>query len=128
MMPESHGRDPDDRPAGSHHETGPPTGRRAGGIASYVAVALLSLALGAGGALLVVRFSGGEAKKDMPGAASSTGEGHAGHESMPGMAKKAPGEQRGERSSKSVYVSPARQQLIGVRTATVTRRLLDSTI
>ena len=91
-----------------------------------VAVAAVSLAIGAGGAWLALRYSGGSAG-DPPGPAESAAT--AGRQSeppaMPGMDMGSGSE---DATAKGVYISPARQQLIGVRTARVTRRSLATTI
>jgi len=47
---------------------------------------------------------------------------------MTGMKAGTTGNQPGEAGNKAVHISPARQQLIGVRTATVTQQTLDTTI
>ncbi len=91
----------------------------------YLIVAALSLALGAGAMFVAQRFSGAGGP---PPAAS--GE-HAGHEAPAAMeGEPPPGEPPpGEPpSDTAVYISPARQQLIGVRTAEVSRRALNTTI
>ena len=97
------------------------------GLAPFVAVAAVSLVLGAGGAWVGLRYgaSGGAVERSTPQeAAAPTGQPAASTE-MPGMDMS--GAAAGT-SGKGVYISPARQQLIGVRTATVTRRPLDTTI
>jgi Cu(I)/Ag(I) efflux system membrane fusion protein len=100
------------------------TGARRGGPLAYAAIALISLAIGIGATWYVLRSksaapqaSGGSAP------AAATGE-HAGH-SGAGAAPTGAGK---EGAAKAVYISPARQQLIGVRTAEVTHRALETTI
>jgi RND family efflux transporter MFP subunit len=95
-------------------------GRRA----LLVLVAAVSLAVGAGGTLLLSRYwpqgpNGGSA------AVATTGDDALEHNSMIGMEASAPAVGA---TKNSVYISPARQQLIGVRTAEVVRRPLDTTI
>lgn len=111
-------------------------------MAVYVLVALISLALGAAGALFAVRLGLG-----VPSSAPTQGPGteqaadHSGmagmeaspsqesqHAGMPGMESGAAGEHPTEAKGSTVYISPARQQLIGVRTAEVTHVALDTTI
>lgn len=110
-------------------------GRRAHRAWAYIVVAAVSLALGAAGALVAVRSVRGtpgaaaavaakEASSDTPtGGAAQTG-----HAGMPGMEGGQPGGQPTEAKGGTVYISPARQQLIGVRTAEATHRALDTTI
>ena len=97
-------------------------------IAAYVGVAVVSLALGAGGALLVVGHDKSATPSSSAGPATATTGPHAGHQGMAGMTAGATGNQPAEAGNKAVHISPARQQLIGVRTATVTQRTLDTTI
>lgn len=92
-------------------------------LTSHVLVALLSLGAGAAGALLAARSFA--ARPADPAVVATTG--HEGHAA--GDAPAAPsGERPPDASASAVYISPARQQLIGVRTAAVARRSLDSTI
>ena len=93
------------------------SGRRRS-VVGYVLVAAIALAVGIGGTLLSVRYTARRAPE--PVVAATTGQ-QAGHEAMPGPTSPAP-------SDKAVYISPARQQLIGVRTAEVAHRALDTTI
>ncbi|HSF14454.1 MAG TPA: efflux RND transporter periplasmic adaptor subunit [Vicinamibacteria bacterium] len=89
---------------------------------SYATVAGISLALGIAGTMLVLRFQ--ERAPSLSQAASAplesshgqTGSEHSG------------GSHAEEASGRAVYVSPARQQLIGVRTAAIERRPLESSI
>jgi Cu(I)/Ag(I) efflux system membrane fusion protein len=118
-----------------------PAGRNAASerrrpVGAYLVVALVSLAIGAAGALVAVRLGGG-APAAAPGAGqpadhsamagmeASQSNPHAG---MAGMESGAPSEQPAGATDQTVYISPARQQLIGVRTAEVTHRALDTTI
>lgn len=92
-------------------------------LAPLAVVALLALAIGVVGGRLLWRSG------PAPGpSASATGGGPAGMPGMPGMSgdqKVAPPPGAGD---KAVYISPTRQQLIGVRTAVVGHQELDSTI
>lgn len=95
-------------------------------LTAYALVAFVSLGAGAAGALVAVRYAAGlraetaavgttgDEGTPAPDHADATGDAHAGHQ--PGT------------NGKAVYISPARQQLIGVRTAAVSRRTLDATI
>ena len=92
------------------------TRRRWLGMAALV---IASLAAGAGGMWLVARRS------DAPPAAQTPAppaDEHAGHQTA------APDAAAGTAGTKGVYISPARQQLIGVRTAEVIHQALDTTI
>lgn len=92
-------------------------------LGSLAAVAAVSLVIGAGGAWLAIRATAGD-----PTAGAATGERAASTDmpaDMPGMDKS--GDPAGA-TEKGVYIEPARQQLIGVRTATVARRRLDTTV
>lgn len=90
--------------------------RRLGPLA---AVAAVSLAIGAGGAWLALRASGdGQAAFAAAAATEMAAD-------MPGMDM---GGGAADTAEPGVYIDPARQQLIGVRTATVARRSLDTTV
>lgn len=80
----------------------------------YVMVAALSLAIGAGAMFWLVR-----GRSLGAGAAASE---HAGHAATADVPQEAPP------SDKAVYISAARQQLIGVRTAKVGYQRLETTI
>lgn len=89
---------------------------------SYLAVAVVSLALGIAGTFLVLRSR----VSPRPHEAEQTNH----EETMPppsGVHEPESGHPA-EAAGNVVYVSPARQQLIGVRTATIERRSLDSSI
>lgn len=106
---------------------------RAGGtrIVWILALVFVSLAAGIGGTLLALRFqvlSFGAAPSGQPAPAAAGPGGPSGHEGMPGMGGEAPGGQPAGTSGQAVYISPARQQLIGVRTAAITHRALETTI
>jgi membrane fusion protein, copper/silver efflux system len=83
-----------------------------------IAVAAMSLAIGAGGTWLVLRSPAQPDTSSEAAAATA-------HADMPRMdtGGGAPPVPEG-----GVFIDPARQQLIGVRTATVARRRLDTTI
>lgn len=88
----------------------------------YVAVAGLSVAVGIAGTLLALR-----SRLEGRGSGAAAGANMSplsGHDGMVGMEASSP---PGAPAS-SVYISPARQQLIGVRTAAVEPRVLDTTI
>ncbi len=89
---------------------------------SYVAVSAVSLALGVAGTFLVLRPRlSPPPHQTVPSTHEETKEPAAGsHEAEGGHPQEAAGS--------VVYVSPARQQLIGVRTTTIERRSLDSSI
>ncbi len=104
--------------------------RRTGG--AYALVALIALFVGAAGMFVVLRFfaparmltaASGGAPASQPAVAPQP-------ESMAGMDASAAGAAGHPTEAKAnvVYISPARQQLIGVRTDTVTHRVLDTTI
>lgn len=90
-------------------------------LARSAALVAVSLALGAGGMWLAV---GRVASAPPAPAVSGTSGEHAGHQPAPGA--QTPSSEGG--SSKGVYISAARQQLIGVRTAEVRPQALDTTI
>ena len=86
----------------------------------FVLVALVSIGAGVGGAFLFLRRPAAPAQPSP----SAEVPGHAG---MAGM-EAAPGEHPSEAGGQTVYISPARQQLIGVRTAAVEPRELGTTV
>lgn len=91
----------------------------------FVLVALVSLAAGVGGtALLLRRQRPAAPASPAPSPQTAEPQGHAGMPGMEGAAGGHPTEAGGE----TVYVSPARQQLIGVRTAVVEPRELGTTV
>ena len=101
---------------------------------AYIAIGLIALAIGAAGMFAALRVTGviGRGTPSKTDAAATDGQaaGASQPQSMPGMdmggGAKAP---RPEGvSDKAVQISPERQQLIGVRTATVTHQALDSTV
>ncbi|MDO8794924.1 MAG: efflux RND transporter periplasmic adaptor subunit [Vicinamibacterales bacterium] len=98
-------------------------------LASFVAVAAVSLAIGAAGAWLALREAATAKAADTTpaqGTGAATGQQPASEE-MPGMDMSA-SSGAADTKGKGVYISPARQQLIGVRTASVEHRALDTTI
>ena len=99
--------------------------RGRGSVLAYGAVAVVSLAVGIAGTWLTVRSQ----RPATPLAASVGAAPEApGHEGMPGMVSEPSGGHPTEAKGNTVYISPARQQLIGVRTAAVTARPLRTTI
>lgn len=94
------------------------------GIAGYLIVALAALALGAAGTYAALRS---RATPSQP--TTTTGQGPAG-QTRPGN-DKSDGASRARPAGvgdKAVQITPQHQQLIGVRTATVERRALDTTV
>ena len=89
-------------------------------------VAVTSVVVGAAGALLAVGYPRGATQSAEKAAATSGGSVGSTTDTMAGMDMSARGQAGGE--DKGVYISPARQQLIGVRTATLEPRTLDATI
>jgi RND family efflux transporter MFP subunit len=103
-----------------------PVGRSVGksrpGTLAYAAVAGMSLAVGIVGTLVALRSS----TQPSPSPAATAGEApETGHQGMP---SEPAGEHPSEAKGQAVYISPARQQLIGVRTAAVRRQPLRTTI
>ena len=102
------------------------------GVGSYVVVALLALALGVAGTYVALRSAArgnstaGSPPSQPAGTAGQAPEGQA----MPGMDMKggASTVRPAGVSDKAVQITPQRQQLIGVRTATVEHRALDTTV
>lgn len=95
-------------------------GTRRSRWARTVALVVGSLAIGAAGMWLAV----GRGKTPLPAVAPAAQNEHADHQPAPDaqpVAADAAG-------SKRVYISPARQQLIGVRTAEISHQTLDTTI
>lgn len=88
-------------------------------------VALVSLALGVGGTALFLRGQRGAMPSPTPVTQEEQPQGGAGMPEMPGMPGMAT---PNEAAEGSVYISPARQQLIGVRTAVIGPRELGTTV
>ena len=88
-----------------------------------VLVAVVSLAVGVGGAAFFLR--GRRATAPTPIAPSPKGAEHAG---MPGMEAAASGDHPTQVGGQTVNISAARQQLIGVRTAVIGPRELGTTV
>ena len=101
--------------------------RRPRRLGPLVAVAAVSLIIGAAAAWLALRTiaSGSAADIATPQEAAATTGQPAASTEMPGMDM---GGGAADTKGKGVYIAPSRQQLIGVRTAMVTRRLLETTI
>ena len=91
-----------------------------------VLVAVVSLTVGAAIAAFVMQRRSSSLVTQTPSAApASTVQGHAG---MPGMEPTAGGDRPPGTGTQTVYISPARQQLIGVRTATIGFREIGTTL
>lgn len=101
---------------------GPDRGGSAG--LRLVLVALVSLGLGVGVTALFMR---GRTVAPAPATSPQSPESQ-GHAGMPGMEGPAEAGHPTEAGGQTVYVSPARQQLIGVRTAVVGPRELGTTV
>lgn len=94
------------------------------GVIGYLVGTLLGLGLGVGATLVVLEYT---RHAPAPPAAGPIDE-HAGHGGGSAEMNQPAGEPPGEAAEKTVYISPARQQLIGVRTAEVLHRALDTTV
>ena len=117
----------DDRsPRSEDGETVPDRGSPARSPLPFVLVALVSIAVGVGGTALFFRTS--RAAPPEPTAAAAKAGGAQGHAGMPGMEGAPEGEQPTAAGGQAVYVSPDRQQLIGVRTAVIEPRELGTTV
>lgn len=92
----------------------------------FVLVALVSLAAGVGGTALFLRAPR-PAPPASPSPAAKTGEARE-HAGIPGMEAAPEGGHPAAAGERTVYVSPARQQLIGVRTAVIAPRDLGTTL
>jgi Cu(I)/Ag(I) efflux system membrane fusion protein len=103
-------------------ETGPDRGGPRRSWPPLVLVALVSIGAGVGGSFLFLRRPAPPAPPS-----PSAPEQPAGHAGMPGMDATA-GEHPSEAGGETVYISPARQQLIGVRTARIEPRELETTV
>ena len=105
-------------------ETGPDRGRPGGPWLPLVLVALVSLTVGGGATALFLRAR----RPAEPASPSPKVEEPQGHAGMPGMETTPEGGHPTEAGGQTVYISPARQQLIGVRTAVVEPRELGTTV
>jgi len=94
---------------------------------TYVVIAAVSFAIGAGGAVLALRSLAAPQPQVTAAPAATAGSDvpDPKDEAMAGMEM---GAGEGTPGNGAVYISPARQQLIGVRTAAVESRALDATI
>ena len=103
------------------------TSSRATRARTYMAIAAVSLAIGAGGAVLALRWLAAPQPQVTAAPAATAGSDvpDPKGEAMAGMDM---GAGEGTPGNGAVYISPARQQLIGVRTAAVESRTLDATI
>jgi len=95
--------------------------RRRGG--AFAAVALLA---GSAGLVAGTRLHSAPAASPAPAASMADTPAHAGHAGMPGM-EQGPPPPPGA-GSQAVYISSARQQLIGVRSTAITRRAVEGTV
>lgn len=100
-------------------------GARRRGLAGYVVVALVALGLGAGTTFLALTYTRAQTQSE---ATTPAGGQHAGHTAGGAEAGQPAGEHPSQAAGKTVYMSPARQQLVGVRTEEVTHRALDTTV
>ena len=103
------------------------TPSRATRASSYVVIAAVSLAIGAGGAVLALRWLAAP-QPEVTAAPAATAGSDVPDPKGPAMAGMDMGGEEGTPGNGAVYISPARQQLIGVRTAAVESRALDATI
>jgi RND family efflux transporter MFP subunit len=117
--------DPTHRSTETPRETAPSLPRRRPPVLSYVLVALAAALLG----VVVTWYAArprpsGEIEPAPSGGQSqpATSGAHAGHSGP------AADPQAGAAGETAVYISPARQQMFGVRTAVVERRQLDTTL
>lgn len=103
------------------------TSSRATRARTYVVIAAASLAIGAGGAVLALRWLAAPQPEIAAAPAATAGSDVPGPkgDAMAGMDMSG---EEGTPANGAVYISPARQQLIGVRTAVVESRTLDTTI
>ena len=90
----------------------------------YVTIAVISLAVGAALAVGAMRVIDSSGARDVPTATTGSAVPDATADDMAGM--KTTGDD--DVSQGGVYISPARQQLIGVRTAAVESRALNTSI
>lgn len=96
----------------------------------FALVALTSLAVGVGATAFLLRGQRPSAPASpAPSPRAAEPQGHAGMPGMPGMeATPEGGGHPTEPGGQTVYISPARQQLIGVRTAVIEPRDLGTTV
>ena len=112
---------------GPERERPSPKAGRRGRMTAYLLVAIVSLAIGAGGTFLLIRTRRA-APTSAPTLSTEAGKQAGGDAGMPGMEGMPAKEPAIEAPNKAVYISPARQQLIGVRTAIVGHQVMDATI
>lgn len=94
------------------------------GVAGYLVGTLLGLGLGVGATLSIVEYT-----RHAPASPSAGSlDEHAGHGGGSAEMDHPAGESPVEAAEKMVYIPPARQQLIGVRTEEVVHRALDTTV
>ncbi len=127
-------QDPGSPTPSARQQWSAPAGHRPNWPALLI-VAAVSVALGAGGLFLALR----QGWISLPGSSAGPEAGMAGHAAsapageqtmpgMPGMGGESAAARPADASDRAVYISPARQQLIGVRTAAVTYERTDTTI
>lgn len=108
------------------------TRRRGGRLLAFLLVAIVSAGVGASVAWYAIHRTAGSQPGGAGGAAPTATTGaqpaSGGQESMPGMPGMEAGDHPTEAKGNTVYISPARQQMIGVRTAAVEHRALQTTI
>ena len=105
-----------------------PVAPRARNAALYIAVAVIAGALGVAGTLVAMRTGVVPAPVSPAGIVQAVPtRGEAASDPMAGTDMGTGGHPTGKESG-AVYISPARQQLIGVRTAELASRTLDATI
>ncbi len=101
------------------------------GVGGYVAVALLALALGIAGTYVGLRYGGRShlTAGSTPPTTAAAGQSSE-SQAMPGMdvSGGASTARPAGVGDKAVQITPQRQQLIGVRTATIEHRALDTTV
>ncbi|HLG56157.1 MAG TPA: efflux RND transporter periplasmic adaptor subunit [Vicinamibacterales bacterium] len=118
---------PPDAEAAAQPGKGPVAGQRSR-VGTYVLVAVVSFGIGAAGGVFALRYFASAPAETATALATTAGDtvpGAAG-DGMAGMNMGGGEHPRGENGA--VYISQARQQLIGVRTAELVSRALDATI
>lgn len=108
------------------------TRRRGGRLLAFLLVAIVSGGVGGGVAWYAIHRAAASQPGGAAGAAPTATTGAqppaGGQASMPGMPGMEAGDHPTEAKGNTVYISPARQQMIGVRTAAVEHRALQTTI
>lgn len=96
-------------------------------LVGYLLVAAASIALGVASTIGAQRWLASPAQSVEEGRAADAGA-HAGHQASKATAATGQPGEEGAAPVQMVYIPPARQQLIGVRTAEVSHRALEMTI